>query len=72
MVAARPDEDELFAGRRWAEPDLDHLRNRMREVFNHPNEAVRRASQGRLEVGEKFDWNVVLPEWIRNFQRLLD
>jgi glycosyltransferase involved in cell wall biosynthesis len=72
MVAARPDEDELFAGRRWAEQDLDHLRNRMREVFNHPNEAVRRAAQGRLEVGGKFDWNVVLPEWIRNFQRLLD
>jgi glycosyltransferase involved in cell wall biosynthesis len=72
VVTARPDEDELVAGRHWAEPNLNHLRNQMREVFNNPKEAFRRAAQGRHEVVEKFDWSVVLPDWIRNFQRLLD
>ena len=32
----KPDEDELVAGHRWAEPNLDHLRHQMREVFCHP------------------------------------
>jgi glycosyltransferase involved in cell wall biosynthesis len=72
VVATEPDEDEVVAGHRWAEPNLDHLRHQMREVFASTKEAGRRAEQGRREVVERFEWNAVLPEWIRNFERLLD
>ena len=71
LVAAQPDENELFFGHRWAEPDVDHLRHRMREVFRDSNEAARRAERGRRDAIDRFDWGVVLPEWIRNFCRLL-
>ena len=72
VVAARPEEDERIAGHRWAEANLDHLRHRMREVFNTPKEAARRAEKGRRDVIARFEWSIVLPEWIRNLRRLLD
>jgi glycosyltransferase involved in cell wall biosynthesis len=72
VVATPPEEDALVAGHRWAEPNLDHLRHRMREVFASPKEALRRAERGRREVIARFEWSAVLPEWIRNFRRLLD
>lgn len=72
VVASEPEEDELVAGHRWAEPNLDHLRALMREVFANAKEGARRAEHGRREVVERFEWNAVLPEWIRNFERLLD
>jgi glycosyltransferase involved in cell wall biosynthesis len=72
VVTAAPDEDELVAGHRWAEPNRDHLRCQMRGVFTHVKEAARRAEEGRRQVVERFEWNAVLPEWIRNFERLLD
>jgi glycosyltransferase involved in cell wall biosynthesis len=71
LVAAQPEEDELVAGHRWAEPDLLQLREQMREVFDKPRDAKRRAEQGRRDVVSRFDWNVVLPQWIENFHRLL-
>jgi hypothetical protein len=43
----------------------------MREVFANPEEAAHRAEQGRRAVVDRFDWNAVLPEWIRNLRRLL-
>jgi glycosyltransferase involved in cell wall biosynthesis len=69
---AQPDENELVAGHRWAEPSVDHLRHQMREVFANPAEAVHRAEQGHRDVLNRFEWSVVLPEWIRNFRRLLE
>jgi glycosyltransferase involved in cell wall biosynthesis len=72
LVTAQAEENELFAGHRWAEPDLDHLRNQMRQVFENPNEAARRAEQGRRAVIRRFDWSVVLPDWIGSFRRLLE
>jgi glycosyltransferase involved in cell wall biosynthesis len=72
LVSAQPEDDELFAGHRWGEPNLDHLKKQMREIFQNPKEAARRAEQGRRDVTRRFEWNAVLPEWIRNFRRLLD
>lgn len=72
LVTAQPEENELFAGHRWAEPNLDHLRIQMRQVFENPKDAARRAEQGRRAVIGRFDWSVVLPEWIHNFRRLLE
>jgi len=72
LVPTQPEEDELFAGHRWAEPNVDHLRHQMREVFENSEEAAFRAGRGRRDVIGRFEWNAVLPEWIRNFRRLLD
>jgi glycosyltransferase involved in cell wall biosynthesis len=72
LVAAEPEENELFAGHRWADPNFDHLKKQMRDVFQNSAEAARRAEQGRRDVIRRFEWNAVLPEWIQNFHRLLD
>ncbi len=72
LVDAQPEENKLFAGHRWPEPNVDHLRDQMRQIFTNPNEAARRAEQGHLEVIRRFEWNTVLPEWIQNFRRLLE
>jgi glycosyltransferase involved in cell wall biosynthesis len=71
LVDAQPEENELFAGHRWAEPNIDHLRDQMRQIFGSPIEAAHRAEQGRRDVITRFEWRVVLPEWIRSFRRLL-
>ena len=70
MVPANA-EDELVAGHRWAEPNINHLRQRMRQVFTGTREAKRRAEQGRKDVIERFEWSVVFPRWNREFRRLL-
>jgi glycosyltransferase involved in cell wall biosynthesis len=72
LALTNPEENELLAGHRWTEPSLDQLMHQMREVFTHSNEAARRAEQGRRDVLKRFEWRVVLPEWIRNFRRLLE
>ena len=71
LVTALPEENELFADHRWAEPDLAHLRHQMRRIFENPKEAARHAEQGRRGVIDRFEWSAVLPEWARNFRRLL-
>ena len=70
MVPANA-ENELVAGHRWAEPNINHLRQRMRQVFTGTREAKRRAEQGRKDVIERFEWSVVFPRWNREFRRLL-
>ena len=71
LVDARAEEDERFAGHRWAELNLDHLRHQLRYIFTNPEENACRARQGRREVIARFEWNAVLTEWIRNFRRHL-
>jgi glycosyltransferase involved in cell wall biosynthesis len=63
--------NELVAGHRWAEPNRNQLRRRMREVFSNKREATNRAQQGRRDALERFEWSVVFPQWAREFQRLL-
>ena len=70
---APPDIDvELYAGHCWACPDLDHLRHLLRHVFTHRDEAEQRAIRGRAEMVQKWDWNVVIKQWMREFARLLN
>jgi glycosyltransferase involved in cell wall biosynthesis len=72
VVQAPPNIDvELYAGHGWAEPDFDQLRRTMRHVFTHRDEAKQRASQGRREMVERWDWDVVIQQWVAEFQRLL-
>lgn len=64
---------ELSAGHRCAEPSVDQLRQLMRHVFTHREEAQRLARRGRAEMVEKWDWNVVVQQrWVPEFRRLLD
>jgi glycosyltransferase involved in cell wall biosynthesis len=62
---------EIFAGHRWAEPDVDHCRALMRHVFNHRDEAKQKARQGRKDIVEKHDWSVIMRRWTKEFDRLL-
>lgn len=62
---------ELYAGHRWAEPDVDHLRCLMRHVFTHRHEARARAAGGRTLLVEEWDRDVVMKLWIEEFERLL-
>ena len=63
---------EVFAGHRWAEPDVSHLRQLMRHVYSHKHEALKRAERGRADMVRKYDWNVIIPQWVAEFRRLLD
>ena len=72
MVPVPDDVDiELFAGHRWAEPDVDHLRGLMRHVFSHREKARGRAAQGRVDMTLRYDWSVIIPQWVAEFRRLL-
>jgi glycosyltransferase involved in cell wall biosynthesis len=72
VVPVPPNVDvELYAGHCWAEPDLDHLRHLMRYAFTHREEAKRLAVQGRREMVERWDWNVVIQDWMAEFERLM-
>jgi glycosyltransferase involved in cell wall biosynthesis len=63
---------ELFAGQRWAEPSVDHLRRLMRHVFTHTQEAKQKAVRGRAEMVAKWDWDRVIENhWVPQFERLL-
>ncbi len=62
---------EYYAGHHWAEPSVDHLRQLMRQVFSHPEEARQRAARGRAELVERWDWSVVSKHWANEFRRLL-
>jgi glycosyltransferase involved in cell wall biosynthesis len=64
-------DSELYAGQCWAEPDVEQLRHRMRHVFTHRDEANEKALQGRSDMVTRWDWEVVLPRWVEEFERLL-
>jgi len=63
---------DLFAGHCWAEPQVDHLRQLMRQIFANKAEAVQRADRGRKDMVQAYDWSVIFPKWVAEFRRLLD
>ena len=62
---------EIFAGHSWAEPSVEHLREAMRHVFTHREEAKQKARRGRRDIVEKHDWSVIMQRWAKEFERLL-
>jgi glycosyltransferase involved in cell wall biosynthesis len=70
-LAPTPCDMDLFAGHRWAEPDVDHLRSLMRHVFTHRAEAKEKACVGRKEIVEKYDHSIIMQRWITEIGRLL-
>lgn len=63
---------EIFAGHRWAEPDHEHLRHLMRQVFARPDDARQKAELGREDLVRDYAWDKVIPRWVNEFQRLLN
>ncbi|MGH9448676.1 MAG: glycosyltransferase, partial [Terriglobia bacterium] len=72
LTPVPPDvEIEEYKGHLWAEPSADHLRELMRDVYSHPEKARKKAEQGRKDVVQNYDWSVVTPRWVNEFERLL-
>ena len=63
--------EEFLAGHRWANPSPAHLRQCLREVFAHPEQARKRGRQGRQTVVENWDCRALFPRWESEFRRLL-
>lgn len=45
-----------YAGSRWADPDIDHLRYLMRYVYEHPAEAQAMGQRAAAEVQQRWTW----------------
>ncbi len=63
---------EIFAGHRWAEPSVDHLRQLLRRAVTDREASERKAARGLRDMAEKWDWRVVIPVWVQAFERLLN
>ena len=63
---------EVFAGHRWAAPSVEHLRQIMRRMVSNAATSARKAERGLLDMREKWDWQIVVPTWAREFERLLE
>lgn len=63
---------EIFAGQRWAQPSLDHLRHLMRQAVTDPASARAKAGQGRREILQQWDWERVRPLWTDAFMTFLE
>jgi glycosyltransferase involved in cell wall biosynthesis len=48
-----------YRGHKWAEPSVERLRQQMRFVFEHSDEARAKGRRARQEVTEKYDASVV-------------
>lgn len=57
-------------GQRWAEPDVDHLRELMRFVFTHRAEAAAVARRGQEHVRTRFNRVAVAEELYRRWQEI--
>jgi len=63
---------EIFAGHRWAEPSVEHLRQLMRRVSTRREEAAARARKGRRDMAEKWDGRRIASLFADEFVRQLD
>jgi len=60
----------VFNGKAWAEPDVNHLRSLMRQIFTQPGEAASRGARARQEVAG-FDLRVVHARFLQEVERAL-
>ena len=58
-VELERDEGPYPAGAVWAEPDIDHAASRMRQVFEHRDQAARRAGRGRWRIERDLSYEAV-------------
>lgn len=53
------EEQPYYAGQRWAEPSVEHLRMLMRQVFENHAEARKRGEQAARDIAQRFNPAVV-------------
>ncbi len=58
-VAVGPEGENYPAQGTWAEPDLDHAAQLMREVWEHQDEASARGARAQREIAEHFSMEAV-------------
>jgi glycosyltransferase involved in cell wall biosynthesis/SAM-dependent methyltransferase len=58
-VDVGPDGENYPATGTWAEPDLDHAAQLMREVWERPDDARARGARAQREIGESFSLEAV-------------
>jgi glycosyltransferase involved in cell wall biosynthesis len=63
---------EVFAGHCWAQPSVDHLRQLMRHVFAHPEEAKAKAAIGRAEMVQIWDSRRIATLFAKEFAGLFE
>lgn len=71
-VVPVPDETEVdtYFGHRWAQPSVEDLQRKMREVVSQSAQARSKAQLGRSEMVSRWDWNVVMEKWHERLQYL--
>jgi len=52
------DWDYLYEGIKWAVPDLEDLKYRMRHAFNNKDECIKKGKEGRKWVKENLTWEL--------------
>ena len=60
----------VFNGHAWAEPDVNHLRSLMRQVFTRREEAAARSARARQDVVAGFDLGQVHARFLREVERV--
>lgn len=50
--------DRIYGGSRWAVPDPQSIGDQMVHIHNHPEEALSRGARLRLELAERYSWDV--------------
>lgn len=48
-----------FHAHQWAEPSVDHLKNLMRQVYNHPEEAKQKGKKARKDLFPRFSKHTI-------------
>ncbi|NJL28336.1 MAG: glycosyltransferase [Thermoanaerobaculia bacterium] len=56
-----------YEGFSWADPDPDHLRHLLREVYENRGEARRRGTAAAQEMAEKWTWDRVAEKIVERF-----
>lgn len=59
-----------YAGSRWADPDIDHLRYLMRYVYEHPAEAREKGAQAAAEVQQCWTWEKAVDRIIERLEAI--
>lgn len=59
-----------YEGFSWADPDPDHLRHLLREVYENREEAHRRGEAAAREMAEKWTWERVAEKIIERFDAI--
>jgi len=60
-----------FKGHMWAKPSVSHLRELMRRVVEHPEEALAKGSVARKDMVEKYSPAVVTKGMVARLRKLV-